>query len=282
MYGRYEPPPASPLAGARKPGTPGWVEALTELRITRRTAPAQFASAGLFLVAESVALAAFIAGGAAGVLLGLILATLPVIVLVGVVVKYRNDYLLAGPSGRVRYGGIDIEGEALTMLEDIQTRFSYAERLVNELPTGISWADVDEDARTIVWDAASHAARVSQLDVELRDMAYAEAGTPQAVLKRRLEERRAEHWQVLLGHQREADSLARVAGNAAAAAKVALARTGSIYALEVAAPSTRAIVARGALAEARARLLLLADVWAELDETTDLTAERLGINPPPQ
>ena len=40
-------------------------------------------------------------------------------------------------------------------------------------------------------------------------------------------------------------------------------------------PSRRALVAKAALAEAKARLALLADVWAELDDSATLAAEAL-------
>ena len=194
-----------------------------------------------------------------------------------VVWRYRDDRLVDW-QGNVVYEGVRIEGEGLTILEDINHRFDYARRLVGQVPTGIEWASVKHDVAEVIWDAAGHAARVSALDVELRDMAYAEPGTPQGALKRTLEERRAEHWQILRDEQREADDLARQAGNAAAAAKVALARTGSIHALEIAAPSPKAAMARRSLAEVRARLALLADVWAELDESTVLLSERLGLD----
>ncbi len=94
-------------------------------------------------------------------------------------------------------------------------------------------------------------------------------------MKRSLEERRTEHLNMLLDAQREADELAAVAGNAAAAAKVALVRTGSVAALEVVAPSAQGVLARSALADARARLELLAQVWTELDESALLLGEQV-------
>ena len=78
--------------------------------------------------------------------------------------------------------------------------------------------------------------------------------------------------------QRDAEDLASVAGNAAAAAKLALLRTGSLAALEVVAPSQRAIVARDALADVRARLQMLADVWAQLDEGNAALTEQVGAD----
>jgi hypothetical protein len=109
-------------------------------------------------------------------------------------------------------------------------------------------------------------------------MRYAEPGTPQGALKRVLEEQRKAHWDILRAIQWEAETLARTAGNAVAAARVALARTGSLAALQRITPSRRAIVAAGALAEARQRLELLASVWAELDDSGTLAAERLDAD----
>jgi hypothetical protein len=188
----------------------------------------------------------------------------------------RRDDILAGP--RWRYKGVPLSDTALDMLEDVQARFDYAHRLIDEVPTGIDWHEVSEDVAVLMWECVEHGARVSALDAELEDMKYSAANTPQAALQKQLADRRQEHWQMLLHNQREADTLARAAGNAAAAAKVALTRTGSLRALEVAAPTGRGILARSALAEARARLALLADVWTELDESTDLLSEQLGLN----
>ena len=264
----------SPLHAVVRPGAPGWLAQPGVL-------------AGLVLTIAAVISVVL------GAAFGMAMIDQPLQATVGTTVvmavpfalgafvlgRYRNDRLVDW-QGNIAYEGVRIEGEGLAMLEDIHHRFDYARRLVGQVPTGIEWAAVKDDVAEVMWDAASHAAKVSALDVELRDMAYAEPGTPQAALKRSLEERRAEHWQILKDEQREADDLARQAGNAAAAAKVALARTGSIRALEVAAPSPKAAMARRSLAEVRARLALLADVWAELDESTALLSEKLGLNEP--
>jgi len=162
--------------------------------------------------------------------------------------------------------GVPITGHALALLEDIDARFAYAERLVGEIPTGIDWPDVEESVDALLWEAAEEAAKVSAIDAEVHDMRYAEAGTAQHVYRRELQLRSEEHRHLLEDLQREAESLARTAGNAAAAAKVALARTGSLAALDVAMPTPRGLVAREALEAARARLAMLADVWAEISE----------------
>lgn len=174
-----------------------------------------------------------------------------------------------------RYEGVSIDGEALVLLADIQGRFDYAHRLVDDVPTGMDWAEIEPHSEQLLWEATGHAARVSALDVEVSNFRYAASGTPQMALKKALEERRTEHWDSMRRIQTEADTLARAAGNAAAAAKIALARTGSLRALEVVAPSARSILAFDALSEARARLQLLADVWTELDESTLILQEKL-------
>ena len=171
--------------------------------------------------------------------------------------------------------GQGIGGEAFELLEDIDGRFAYAEKHIRELPTGIRWREVEEDVRALLWEAAEHGARASGLAIEIHELRYAEPGTPQAALKVPLEEQRQAHLLVMRGVQREAEQLARVAGNAAAAARVALARTGSLEALRHITPSRRAFVAAGALAEARTRLEALAAAWADLDESTLLAAEDL-------
>ncbi|HEX7168242.1 MAG TPA: hypothetical protein VF230_14780 [Acidimicrobiales bacterium] len=258
-----------------KPGTPEWAVALTAPTRPHKK-HAKWLASGLAGFLGALAPAAYLwsQGTAASIVAGLAVAAAPVVAY-GAIARRYYESIVTFPAPSLR--GVRIRGEGAALLDDIAVRFEYAERLVDEVPTGIDWDEVDEDAKAILWDATEHAARVSALDAELADLHYAEAGTPQAALKRQLEERRGEHLQVLLAHQLEADSLARAAGNALAAAKVALARTGNLAALEVVAPARRAMVARGVLAEARARLAMLADVWAELDESTDLVAEKYRI-----
>ena len=191
--------------------------------------------------------------------------------------RARRD-VVASPDWRC--DGKKIDGAGFQLLADIDSRFAYAEQHIEELPTGISWPEVAGDVRALLWEAAQHAAAVTELDHETTDLRYADPGTPQAALKHRVDERRAAHWDVLRGIQWEAETLARVAGNAAAAAQVALLRTGSVTALEQVTPSRRAYVAAGALAEARQRLELLAGVWSELDDTGTIAAEELRSTDP--
>lgn len=262
----YNDGPANPIL---RPGTPVWQGAFALPAPTRRTIlPTMVMFAvligwitfgGLVLVAgHEVIGAALLVGALAAPIIG----------------WYATRGNVIGPPNW-RYEGVSIDGEALTLLADIQGRFDYAERLIGEVPAGMDWAEVRPHTEQLLWEAAGHAARVSALDVEMSNFRYAASGTPQMALKKALEERRGEHWDSMRRVQTEADSLARAAGNAAAAAKIALARTGDIRALEVVAPSGRSLLAFEALSEARARLQLLADVWAELDESTLILQERI-------
>lgn len=165
-----------------------------------------------------------------------------------------------------KFEGVAIEGAALDLLADIQHRFGWAEKMFDEVPTGIRWDEVEGQVRVLLWEAAEHAAKVSALDHESRGLGYANAGTPQAAFRDDLQRRRAAYWTMLEETQREADDLAREASNTAAAARLAL-RTGTLADLELLTPSGANLVARGTLAAARARLHLLAEVWSELDET---------------
>jgi hypothetical protein len=216
-----------------------------------------FASIGVGLVSP-VAAIALIVLAVGGVAAGMVRAA---------------RHVVAGPSWT--FEGRPIDGQGFQLLADIDSRFAYAESNIEKLPTGISWSEVGEDVRALLWEAAEHGAALTALDAEIHELRYAEPGTPQAALQHSLEAQRTAHWGVMRGIQWEAESLARVAGNAVAAAHVALARTGSLAALEQITPSRRAVVAAGALAEARSRLELLAGVWAELDESGTLVAEKL-------
>lgn len=254
--------PATSLRRIVEPGTPAWVRdfSATEsyYRLSGRMMAAVFG-----YVALAVSGAVAVAHGA--VVPGLFLFIAPLVLLFGLVMVASQRAHAIGPPGW-EYEGVPIRGQAFAMLEDIDGRFFYAQRLVGEIPTGIVWRDVADDVDALRWEAGTEAAKVSALDAEIAEMGYAERGTPQHAFRLELERRREEHWHLLEDIQREADSLARQAGNAAAAAKVAQARFGNVRALDVAVPTGRGLVARDALEAARARLALLAEVWAELSE----------------
>lgn len=184
-----------------------------------------------------------------------------------------TKHIVGGPKWEL--AGKPIDGQAFQLLADIDSRFAYAESNVKKLPTGIKWPEVAADVQALLWEAAKHGADVTSLDAEIFEMRYAEEGTPQAAMLHSLQDQREAHWQIMRGIQWEAETLARTAGNAVAAAHLALARTGSLAALERITPSRRAIVAAGALADVRQRLELLASVWSELDETGAIAAEKI-------
>lgn len=270
---RWHDAPAARMRPVLRPGTPRWLGTMSTNRPT--------GVAALWALVTALALSGALLAGilllttdvaAAARMLGMALTALPFAAVGLVWWRYRHD--VVGPP-LWRYRGVGIRGDGLAMLEDVQGRFDYAHRLVDEVPSGLDWDEIAGNVEQLLWEAVEHAARVSALDAERHELRYAAAGTPQAVLRGALGERREEHWQFLQDIQAEADGLARDAGNAAAAAKVALARTGSIHALEVVTPTGRGVLARDAIREARARLVMLADVWGELDETAALLAERV-------
>ena len=209
-----------------------------------------------------------------------VLFVLPVLTTVGLaialVVAHRavGDSIVGPPDWS--YAGVPITGDGFRALEEVWGRFDFARRLFAKVPAGIGWFEVEPHVRELLWEAAGHAAKVSALDTEIADLRYAARGSPQAALARSLAERREEHIQFLRDIDSEGEQLAAAAGNAAAAAEIALARTGSLAALDVVAPTGPTILARQGLADARARLALLADVWAELDESTSILRERIA------
>jgi hypothetical protein len=255
-----------------RPGTPAWVPTLLNPRPRGEMLPWLLGAMAALLAYGGLAVALGVAGNVIGALIAM---AAPMALLVAVAMRRRND-LVVGPGWQ--YEGTRLSDAALDLLEDIQGRFDYAHTLVDQVPTGIEWADIAGHIDVLMWECAGGAARASMLDAEIHDLRYAAAGTPQAAQRDALTAQRQQEWHALVVVQRDADSLAREAGNAAAAARTALARPGgSLEALAVAAPSAASVVARGAVAEARVRLSILAEVWAELDDSGELLAERLGL-----
>ena len=175
--------------------------------------------------------------------------------------------VVAGPNWE--YEGVRLEGDGLALVQDIGARFEYAEQVMSELPSAVGRLDFRADADALLWDAAGHAARMSDIDRELLGLRYAADGSAGAVLRADLTRSRSAHQSALRGIQREAEEVARAAGEAAAAATLAE-RTGSVYELDIAAPGSAELIAPSGLAAAKQRLKLAAEVWAELDETTKI------------
>lgn len=267
----WTPVEARSLRPIVRPGTPPWVAVFVAPHSGSAAAPWNLSALGLMMAGVVPGMALGLAGLPA---VGFPLIFAPFVAMIAAHLRYRRHAVCA-PA--YEYEGIALNAATLDMLEDIQGRFDFAHRLVNEVPTGIDWSELDSHVDALMWECAGHAARVTALDAEVHELRYAASGTPQAALLAKLMERRREHWTMLVDTQHEADSLAREAGNAAAAAKVALARTGSVRALEIVSPSPRALVAKGALAEARLRLSMLTEAWAELDESGELLADRLEL-----
>jgi hypothetical protein len=228
---------------------------------------------GLVLLPVVVAIVAGVAAVATGsavaavaVIAAAVLACIPAL-------RHLQRDVVSGPGWQIE--GKPIDGQGFQLLADIDSRFAYAESNIKKLPTGITWDEIADDTRALLWEAAQHGAAITALDTEIHELRYAEPGTPQAALKASVEARRSQHWNLMRAIQWEAETLARTAGNAVAAAHVALARTGSLAALDEVLPSREAIVAAGALSAARDRLEILTSVWTGLDDSGTLVAEKL-------
>ena len=258
----WEPPPAK-IAPIYRPGVPRWAALLSGGGEPNRFTKENLPMLALVLVPAAflglMAVPGWVGFGALGAMLS------TVVILVGVVAGMLElrGHVVQGPDYEL--GGVPIEGAALDLLADVQHRFRWAEKKFGEVPTGIRWSEVEHEVDVLLWEAAEHAARVSALDLEIRNLGYADPGSPLADLRDDLSRRRQALWTMLEETQREADDLAREATNTAAAARLAL-RTGTLADLELLTPSGASLVARGTLAAARARLALLAEVWTELDE----------------
>ena len=254
-----------------KPGSPWWAPALAS---PNTFSGAALAGAGVSAIAILLVVggAVMLAFPAPAPFLGL--AILAALLVGGVLGNRAASGMVVRPENPM-VGGVALRGHGLELLADIQARFDYAQRLVGEIPTGIAWSEISDNVAVLLWDAAQHAGRVSALDGEIFELRYAAPGTPQAAYKDSLQQRRTEHEQAMVATQWEAEDLARHAGNAAAAARLALARTGDRALLEVVAPSGRVLLARDALGQVKERLAMLSDVWSELDVGGAALAEKI-------
>jgi hypothetical protein len=254
-----------------KPGTPAWVRGMASGPQSRPT-PWTAINVVAFLAA-CVGATALMAtrtpvGGAVGVVLALAIA----VAFATGMLRYNRNVVEAP---RWRYGRTELAGEGLALLKDIQTRFEYAETFMAELPESFGPVDVDEDVAALLWEAAGHAARVTELDHRLIGLQYARPGSPGAVLREELHATRTAHLDELRGIQRQAEDLATLAGDASAAAEVAKERTGSAYELEIVTSGSAQSEAATALEAAKERLRFASSVWSELDETTKITRAAL-------
>jgi hypothetical protein len=206
-------------------------------------------------------------GTVAGAVAGAVLGAAAAAAIVAGTTGYARS--VVGPPDW-RYGRTVLAGEGLALMQDIWTRFEYAERIMAELPEAFGPVDVDRDVHVLLWDAAGHAARVTELDERLVGLQYAHAGSPAAVLREDLHATRTAHLDELRAVQCQADELASLAGDASAAAQVALERTGSAYELEIVTPGPARRETATALDAAKERLRFASSMWSELDETTKI------------
>jgi hypothetical protein len=246
-----------------RPGAPWWARSFAEpTSLSRDTLPG-----------AALATAALVATALVGIVLAIVfnavvfMAVASVVATGGLLTGARRarHHVVVAPN--YEYEGVPIEGAALDLLADIQNRFAWAKKMFGQVPSGIRWDEVKDGVAVLLWEAAEHAAKVSALAVELAPFSYAEPGSAQDAQRRQLTRLQSDHQNHLLDIQRDADGLAREASNAATAAKIALSRTGSVWEIPIVSPTGAGLAARGTIAAARARLALLAEVWAELDET---------------
>lgn len=256
--------PRYPMAWSRPDAPAIW----SQLRNHGRSAVTGSVLAGLV----SMPLAVAVGGGVGAMLLVLGFALLLVVpILVGV----AQDFGTIKPYPKLLVDGVHVRGEAFALLKDIDHRFDYARDRIDAVPTAIDWDEVADDVETIRWACLQHAVALARDDEAMGDLRYATPGTPQAALRRKVEERQVGHRVALEGYRRDADELARLAGNAAAAARYALEHGASTSDLEVVMPSPAEQAARAGLERAKTRLALLADVWTSLDESAGLWSERI-------
>lgn len=255
--------PARQCPPIPRPGTPSWLLALAMIgrptRMASRRRPAvTVTTSALIAVAAIVPAFTGYPGGLVSTI-GLTTGAL----LLGVVGRLGRRHLVADYGDKI--DGVAITGEAWALLRDTALRFDDARRMIDQVPTGLDWEEIWPDVNALLWDAAERAAKVAALDAELDEVKWAEPGTPQGAYRDALLRRRDDEYQIMRAAQWEAYTLQREAGNAAAAAKIALMHVGSVAALERVVPSTVSLRARIHLAEARAKLALLTEAWAELD-----------------
>ena len=244
-----------------QPGTAPWQRAWIDQHIT----PTRVV-VGLALILVMCAGIGLIVGGA-----------LPLKILGAFIVAALAGFTGYGAVGGMRRSvgppvweckGTPIVGEARALLADAAERAGEAKAFVYEIPTKLDWTQFQPHVDGLLWDAAEHAAEVSKLNVELKRYRYAEAHTAQGAVRDEFLQRRAEHLAVVENARNEMHALAAAAGNAAAAARVALQRTASVDDLEVVSPSAARLIAEGGLDEAKIQLEALGEAWAELDTST--------------
>ena len=253
-----------------RPDAPRWILRLTSFGRSspfERSGPTSAGIAAGSVISFGAIALLFL--GPAGALLSAALLTTAGLAMAPLT-SIRNRLVVSHHGDRI--DDMAITGAAWSLLRDTAIRFEDAKRMIDQVPTGFDWEEIWPDVNVLLWDTAKHAAKVASLDAELEEVKWAEPGTPQGAYRDALQRRRDDEYRIMQDAQWEAYSLQREAGNAAAAAKMALLHVGSVAALERVIPSTEAIRSRIALAEARARLSLLTEVWAELDPQHTVTA----------
>jgi hypothetical protein len=242
-----------------EPGTPKWVRPFIDPAELRGTTLVGTIALVLALI---VGIILALAGPLAVTLAGSAVAA--AVVALAVTGTVRATRRSVDPPNWL-YKGMPIVGQARTALADAVSRARDVEQFVNEIPTRIDWKQFRPHIEAVLWDAANHAAQVCQLNEQLNKMRYAEPDTPQGDRYAELADRRLEHLAVVERARDDLKELAAAAGNAAAVARVALERSGTVHDLDVISPNAPTLIAQGGIEEAQTQLELLSEAWAEVE-----------------
>jgi hypothetical protein len=242
-----------------RPDTPEWVRYFIDESKWRGQGLAVALSGIVAFIASFVGV--FVGPVALHVVSGVVLAAILAVVIIGAIRASRCSV----DDASWKFEGKPIVGEGRDLIVDAVRHASAIEQYVSEIPTKLDWTQFKPHVEALLWDAAGHAAEVCQLNQQLNDLRYGEPGSPQAIRREELLRLRADHLALVAGATDELRSVAAAAGNAAAAAALALEHTGRAADLEVASPSAPALIAQGGMSEALKQLKLLADTWSEVD-----------------
>jgi hypothetical protein len=270
-----EPPPR--LRPIVRPGAPRRA-ALAAARYQ----PAAVIIGGAF-VGSVVAGLGFVAAPAVGIVLLVVVAA----IVVGVVTVLRKGRGAAVCAPRYTLDGVAIGPDEIATLKRIDAKFWQAEHELRALPAGagVEWSAIEPQAQALMWEAAGHAAQASALWRQIVDLRPADGGPApapaQAAILDAANQQRDAHLDALKRIDGEADQLAALAANAAAAASVALGAPSGSRPAAAGDPTTTELTAQSALEDAKQRLAALGAAWTALDSSTEIAAHQLPPEPPP-
>jgi hypothetical protein len=249
-----------------RPDTPEWVRYFVDESKWRGRGLAVPLTGIVAFIAAFVGV--FVGPVALHVASGVVLAAILALVVVGAIRASRCSV----DEASWKFDGKPIVGEGRDLIVDAVRHADAIEQYISEIPTKLDWKQFKPHVEALLWDAAGHAADVCQLNQQLNELRYGEPGSPQSIRRDELRRLRADHLALVAGATEELRTVATAAGNAAAAATLALEHTGRAADLEVASPSAPALIARGGMSEALKQLKLLTDAWSEVDAAQSPTA----------